>query len=123
MHRCGPSTAQYAHSGKVIGMIDWPKLTLLGVFGALSLSVCAFGQPKAGNADWPVDQHDVALTGTTTAKGKITSPRVKWEYYLGIPPTDLVGADAPGSGGLVDLDGDGILERYAIDGKTIRVFG
>src|SRR5262245_40742194 len=104
-------------------MIDLPTLTQLAAFGMLSLPACAFGQTRTGNADWPVHRNDLPLTGTTTAKGKITSPQVKWEYYLGIPPIDLVSVDAPGSDGLVDLDGDGILERYAIDGKTIRVFG
>src|SRR3954451_23162543 len=106
-----------------MGMAKGLKLIRLSLFVVMSLLSWSAEAQTSGTADWPVYRHDSALTGTTKAKGKITSPKVKWEYYLGIPPANLVDVAASGRGNLADLDGDGILERYVIDDKTIRIFG
>src|SRR5713226_6697052 len=77
-------------------------------------------------ADWPVYRHDRALSGVSPGKGRLVAPRVRWEYFLGVPyeatatyrsPIDT----ASGRSDLVDLDGDGRLERIVIDGHTLRV--
>ncbi len=70
--------------------------------------------------DWPVYRHDRALSGVTRAKGRITRPAILAEYYLGPPRIELV-ATADPSPRVVDLDGDGKAEQFAISGSTIRV--
>src|SRR5712692_10379078 len=67
---------------------------------------------KAPPADWPVYRHDPALSGVSPGKGRLVAPRVRWEYFLGVPyeatatyrsPIDT----ASGRSDVVDLDGDG----------------
>lgn len=99
--------------------ICWRKLLRLALLVILPLKVWAAEPNATSNAEWPVYRHDVALSGVTLAKGKITSPEVLWEYYLGIPPASLVETGSPELAQVIDLDGDGVLERYTIDGNTI----
>jgi hypothetical protein len=79
----------------------------------------------AGNADWPVYRHDLALTGTSRAKGKILKPEIKWEHYLGAAEVAEASHCPPEPANLVDLDGDGSLELlfYGGDGRLHAVRG
>ncbi|HEX4588473.1 MAG TPA: FG-GAP-like repeat-containing protein [Gemmataceae bacterium] len=82
-----------------------------------------FGRAIARTAtpDWPVYRHDVALTGVSLGRGKITTPRVLWDYYLGVPFV-AIAADRPAQPtDVADLDDDGRLERFILAGQTIRV--
>jgi outer membrane protein assembly factor BamB len=97
--------------------------------GRLMAAVAAtFARPKIARAagpttgpDWPVFRHDLALTGVSPGRGKITTPRVLWEHYLGVPFVP-VATDRPAKAAdVADLDGDGRPERFVLDGQTIRV--
>ncbi|MCC6443134.1 MAG: PQQ-like beta-propeller repeat protein [Armatimonadetes bacterium] len=89
------------------------SLTLICTFTLIITGVCA--------SDWPVYRHDTALSGVSPGKGNITDPVVLWEYYLGAPPVAMA-ADRPyKSPYAADLDGDGRMEQFALDGKTITV--
>ncbi len=91
---------------KIAGLLIW--LTLSSGFGAPT-------------NDWPVYRHDVALTGVSPAKGKIVTPEVKWEYYLGAPFVGIAANRNDEPSNVADLDGDGTPERFSINGKTIEV--
>src|SRR5439155_11531336 len=98
---------------------------LRGLFGMLAGAVARprFGGAAAPTppADWPVYRHDVALTGVSPGRGRIVTPRVLWEHYLGVPSVP-VAADRPANpADAADLDGDGRPARFSLDGQTIRV--
>lgn len=75
----------------------------------------------ASSTDWPVYRHDGALSGVSPGKGRIVKPEIKWEFYLGAPrvaiATDRI-AEPPNT---ADLDGDGTLEKFSLNGNTIQV--
>src|SRR5438105_11489240 len=108
-------------------MTAWTRRGLLrGFFGALAGAGAwpRFGRATAPTppADWPVYRHDVALTGVSPGRGRIATPRILWEHYLGVPFVP-VAADRPVQpADVADLDGDGRPERFSTDGQTIRVF-
>ncbi len=90
-------------------------LTLAVLFG---VSVAAL----AAGSDWPVYRHDAALTSVSPGKGAITKPAVKWEHYLGVPYQAIATDRKPVNAFSGDLDGDGRIETFTIDNKTIKVF-
>ena len=53
--------------------------------------------------------------------GKITSPAIHWDYYLGVPFVSIATDRVVQPADVADLDGDGRLERFALDGNVIRV--
>src|SRR5687767_11060550 len=71
--------------------------------------------------DWPLYRHDVALTGVSHGKGRILTPEIKWEYYLGTPFTALAADRNHEPTDQADLDGDGTPEKFSLNGKTITV--
>src|SRR5438445_1451081 len=75
----------------------------------------------ASTNDWPVYRHDAALSGVSRGKGKITKPQIKWEYYLGAPFVAVAADRNPEPSNIADLDGDGTLEKFSINGKMIEV--
>ncbi|MCS6919621.1 MAG: FG-GAP-like repeat-containing protein [Fimbriimonadales bacterium] len=79
------------------------------------------GLLAACGSDWPVYRHDCALSGVSQGKGRILSPRVKWEYYLGAPYIAFAADRNAEPSNLADLDGDGTQEQFHLNGKTIEV--
>lgn len=71
--------------------------------------------------DWPLYRHDVALTGVSPGKGRITEPEIEWEYYLGAPFISVATVGKPAPENVADLDGDGTLETFSLHKKTIEV--
>src|SRR5437588_5615481 len=67
--------------------------------------------PTAG-PDWPVFRHDLALTGVSPGRGKIATPRILWEHYLGVPFVPMATDRPPQPADVADLDGDGRHERF-----------
>jgi outer membrane protein assembly factor BamB len=96
---------------KVAPVLIFTWLTFLPLNGAVS----------AATKDWPVYRHDVALSGVSPAKGRIVTPDVKWEYYLGAPFVPIAAAKNEASGNVADLDGDGTPEKFLLKDKTIEV--
>src|SRR5207248_2446007 len=92
--------------------------TLAGFF---SWSRPARAAAPTAALDWPVFRHDLALTGVSPGRGKITTPRVLWEHYLGVPFVAVATDRPPHAADVADLDGDGRLERFVLDGQMIRV--
>ncbi len=97
---------------------------------ATALSLCLLGvnfssqspaQTPAAS-DWPVYRHDAALTSVTKAKGRIDTPQIYAEYYLGTPYQELVHTDRERPPNIADLDGDGVQERFTVSERTISVF-
>src|SRR5436190_18300270 len=78
-------------------------------------------EAAARQSDWPVYRHDVALSGVSPGKGKIAKPSVNWEYYLGAPFVPVATDREARPYHIADLDGDGQLEQFALQGKTIQV--
>jgi hypothetical protein len=78
----------------------------------------ALGSPAD---DWPVYRHDVALSGVSPGKGRIVTPEVKWDYYLGAAYVGLAADRSPEPSNQADLDGDGVLEKFSLKDKTITV--
>src|SRR5690349_13428901 len=76
---------------------------------------------SASNFDWPLYRHDTMLTGVSPGTGNITNPEIRWEYYLGTPVVALATAGTPSPENIADLDGDGELEKFSFNGKTIEV--
>jgi outer membrane protein assembly factor BamB len=104
--------------------IHWTRRRFLGQSIALTgtaLWPTAVRSAPTPAADWPVYRHDLALTGVSPGLGKITTPAVHWEYYLGVPFVPIATNHAAQRADVVDLDGDGRLERFSIDGHVIRV--
>jgi outer membrane protein assembly factor BamB len=94
------------------------------LFGMLAVT---FTRPKIARAappaatDWPLFRHDLALTGVSPGRGKIATPRVFWEHYLGVPFVPVATDRTAKPADVADLDGDGRPERFVLDGQTIRV--
>ena len=86
---------------------------------------CAFllaaSSRVVGTNDWPVYRHDAALTGVSPGQGRIRKPEIKWEYYLGPSPLALATERKPENPKVADLDGDGTLEKFSLNGKTLEV--
>lgn len=87
----------------------------------LWLALVAATNCAASSHDWPVYRHDVALSGVSPGKGRITKPEVKWEFYLGAPPVTIAADRKWQDPHAADLDGDGTPERFSLNGKTIEV--
>ena len=85
----------------------------------LPLLVCTLAY--ASTTDWPLYRHDVALTGVSPGKGRITEPEIEWEYYLGAPFISVATVGKPAPENVADLDGDGTLETFSLHKKTIEV--
>jgi hypothetical protein len=87
-------------------------------FMLLLLASTAIG---SATNDWPVYRHDVALSGVSPGKGRIVTPEIKWEYYLGAPFVSIAADRNYDSPNQADLDGDGTAENFSLSGKTITV--
>ncbi len=92
-------------------------------FAVPSMLLFLIKSSSQGNSsnDWPVYRHDVALSGVSPGKAKIVKPEIKWEYYLGVPPVTIAANRKPEELNVADLDGDGNLERFLLNGKTLEV--
>src|SRR5947199_6279199 len=68
-----------------------------------------FGQAIAPtpSADWPVYRHDLALTGVSPGRGRIATPRILWEHYLGVPFVPVATDRPVQPADVADFDGDG----------------
>lgn len=78
------------------------------------------GKRKPG-PDWPLYRHDAALSGVSPGKGRIVTPDVRWEYYLGAPYQPIATDHSAPPADVADLDGDGRPERFSISGKTLEI--
>lgn len=87
-----------------------------GILLLLGTSAAAASSP-----DWPVYRHDEALSGVSPGSGRITQPEIKWEYYLGAPRIDLATDRLAAPPNTADLDGDGTVEAFSLNGNTIRI--
>src|SRR5262245_3704465 len=96
------------------------KSVRFGIFGCVILIATSSAMGAPAN-DWPVYRHDVALSGVSPGKGRIVTPEIKWEYYLGAPFVGLAMDRNPEPSDQADLDGDGTVEKFSLSGKTITV--
>ncbi len=96
-------------------------IVLTALAAAVLLALGAVHSAVAQGTDWPQYRHDARQTGVSPGKGRIESPQVKWEYYLGTPFLSTATDRQATPGDRADLDGDGRLERFAIHDRTIRV--
>jgi outer membrane protein assembly factor BamB len=94
--------------------LDRVKFLMLMLAAAVTTSA-------APRNDWPVYRHDAALSGVSPGKGRIVTPRVLAEYYLGAPFVGVAADGQPVPDNVADLDGDGTQERFALTGRTIEV--
>jgi len=88
---------------------------------ALLIFVMLCSSLVASANDWRVYRRDVSLSGVSLGKGKIVTPEVKWEYYLGAPFVGIAADRNYEPSNVADLDGDGTLEKFHLSGKTIEV--
>ncbi|MGE3315096.1 MAG: PQQ-binding-like beta-propeller repeat protein [Planctomycetaceae bacterium] len=98
------------------GMVRFIALLCSATFVVLNVGTLCL----AGEADWPMYRHDPHLTGSTTAKGKIRTPAILWEKYLGTSYQPFA-THKRSDDGLVDLDGDGRRERFRIEPTSFVV--
>jgi outer membrane protein assembly factor BamB len=78
----------------------------------------AIGSPAN---EWPVYRHDVALSGVSPGQGRIITPEIKWEYYLGAAFVALATDRNDARSDQADLDGDGHVETFSLRPRTIAV--
>jgi len=94
------------------------KIARILLFAILLVTSSAIGSTTN---EWPVYRHDVALSGVSPGKGRIGTPEIKWEYYLGAPFVGITADRNYEPSDQADLDGDGTLEKFSFSGKTITV--